>query len=110
MRLSVNFLHFYLSAWVGFHQAGDNYAVAGFQAVGNQPFVTNRLVRFQRAHFDFIVSAHHHRGSFATRVTRYTLLWHQQCIAAHAFVQTGANEHTWQQRIVRVREQGANGD
>lgn len=49
MRLSVNFLHFYLRARLHFHQAGDDHAIAGFQTIGNQPFVANRTVCLQRA-------------------------------------------------------------
>ena len=55
MRLSVNFLHFYLRARLHFHQAGDDHAIAGFQTIGNQPFVANRLVCLQRAQLNFVV-------------------------------------------------------
>ena len=85
-------------------QTSNNHAITIFQTFRHQPFIANRLSGGNVAHFDFVIRPDNQRARIATWRTGHTLLWNQKCGWIGAFFQTRANEHTWQQIFVRVRE------
>ncbi|MNF57032.1 hypothetical protein D3C84_385440 [compost metagenome] len=90
-------------------QTFGDQAIAGLQAVFDQPLVADGAAGLELTQFDLVVRADDQRGRCAFEVTGHALLRGQDRRAVHTSLQLRVDEHARQQGVVRVGEHGAQG-
>ena len=80
------------------------------QAIQHQPFIAVGVARLQLTLLDLVAGVHHQRGGGTFGVAGDALLRREDRVIHDAFIHSGADEHARQKLMLRVREDGAQGD
>src|SRR6185437_10548739 len=85
------------------HLAFDDYAVPGFEALLNNPVVSNTIARGHRTRFDLVAGANRINGLEALHLL-YSPLRNQDSGFAVICLEADAAELAWQETAFRIRE------
>ena len=91
-------------------QAADNDAVAGGEALSDEPLVADGAVGLDVAELDLIARADEENAGLPPRIAHDALLRHEDALVSDAFLDMGGDEHAGKEKGLGIGKDGAEDD